>query len=130
MAMDRIQRRIERLLDEDEEAADQEDWEAVRRLSRQVLVLDPDNTDALTFSAGAERALGDSPTEPVAPGPIAHNAPELLAASAPSPTSFANGRYQVKDFLGEGGKKRVYQAHDSILDRDVALAVIKTEGQC
>jgi tetratricopeptide (TPR) repeat protein len=34
----------------------------------------------------------------------------------------------VKRFLGEGGKKRVYLAHDSLLDRDVAFALIKTEG--
>jgi tetratricopeptide (TPR) repeat protein len=44
------------------------------------------------------------------------------------PTSFANGRYQVEKFLGEGGKKRVYLAHDTVLDRDVAFALIKTEG--
>jgi len=44
------------------------------------------------------------------------------------PTSFAGGRYQVRRFLGEGGRKRVYLAHDTKLDRDVAIAVIKTEG--
>ena len=43
------------------------------------------------------------------------------------PTSFANGRYQVKKFLGEGGKKKVYLAHDTVLDRDVAFYLIKTE---
>src|SRR3989449_9264923 len=48
---------------------------------------------------------------------------------APSlPSSFAANRYTVKGFLGEGGRKRVYLAHDSKLDRDVAFAVIKTEG--
>jgi len=49
----------------------------------------------------------------------------------PSPTlpvAFAGGRYQVQRFLGEGGRKRVYLAHDTKLDRDVAIAVIKTEG--
>ena len=52
------------------------------------------------------------------------------AHSAPlgQPTSFANGRYQVQKFLGEGGKKKVYLAHDTTLDRDVAFALIKTEG--
>ncbi len=34
----------------------------------------------------------------------------------------------MKRFLGEGGKKRVYLAHDTLLDRDVAFALIKTEG--
>jgi tetratricopeptide (TPR) repeat protein len=43
------------------------------------------------------------------------------------PSSFAGGRYQVKKFLGEGGKKKVYLAHDTVLDRDVAFALIKTE---
>jgi len=44
------------------------------------------------------------------------------------PTSFAAGRYQVKRSLGEGGRKRVYLAHDTRLDRDVAFSLIKTEG--
>lgn len=44
------------------------------------------------------------------------------------PHSFAGGRYEVGRFLGEGGRKRVYLAHDVKLDRDVAVAVIKTEG--
>ena len=44
------------------------------------------------------------------------------------PTSFADGRYEVKEFLGEGGKKKVYKAYDTSLDREVALALIKLEG--
>ena len=30
--------------------------------------------------------------------------------------------------MGEGGKKIVYLAHDTLLDREVVLALIKTEG--
>ncbi len=36
--------------------------------------------------------------------------------------------YRVARFLGEGGKKRVFLAHDSLLDREVAFALIKTDG--
>jgi len=53
-------------------------------------------------------------------------APETRPPS-PEPTSFANGRYQVRKFLGEGGKKKVYLVHDTLLDRDVAFALIKIE---
>ncbi|HEY33705.1 MAG TPA: protein kinase [Dehalococcoidia bacterium] len=53
--------------------------------------------------------------------------PTPEAPPSPEPTSFAGGRYQVKKFLGEGGKKKVYLAHDNTLDRDVAFALIKTE---
>ncbi len=128
MASERIQRQIERLLDEAEQAVESGEWDVVRARTQTVLHLDPGNSDALTFSAAAERALGDSPTEPVAPSTTSHSAPKPPTAPATAPTSFANGRYQIKELLGEGGKKRVYQAHDSVLDRDVALAVIKTEG--
>jgi serine/threonine-protein kinase len=34
----------------------------------------------------------------------------------------------VKRFLGEGGRKRVFLAHDTRLDRDVAFSLVKTEG--
>jgi tetratricopeptide (TPR) repeat protein/ribosomal protein L40E len=58
---------------------------------------------------------------------LAEKAPEPAKVPSPQPTSFAAGRYQVKKFLGEGGKKKVYLAHDATLDRDVAFALIKTE---
>ena len=45
-----------------------------------------------------------------------------------STPSFADGRYQVQRFLGEGGKKKVYLPHHTTLDREVAFASIKTEG--
>ncbi len=60
----------------------------------------------------------------VAPPP---SKPKLKKPSTIEPTSFADGRYQIKKFLGEGGKKKVYLAHDTLLDRDVAFALIKTE---
>jgi len=59
-----------------------------------------------------------------------HSLAEPVSKTTPpsrEPTSFVGGRYHVKKFLGEGGKKKVYLAHDTLLDRDVAFALIKTE---
>ena len=127
MVSDRRRLRIERLLDEAEDAVTRYDWQAVREAAQAVLAFDPENSDALDLLTGAERALSVSAPTPASPNPTS------VSSSATSPTSdqprsFANGRYQVKQFLGESGKKRVYQAHDSALDRDVAIAVIKAEG--
>ena len=65
--------------------------------------------------------------------PLVNSPASPVKTSRPSsdsevPTSFANGRYTVKKKLGEGGKKKVFLAHDTVLDRDVAFAIIKTEG--
>ena len=62
MASGRFQRRINRILDQIEDAADLRDWVAVRQGAQDVLVFDPENADALTFLAAAERALNTGPS--------------------------------------------------------------------
>ena len=44
------------------------------------------------------------------------------------PKAFARGRYEVVRFLGEGGRKRVYLAQDTRLQREVAVSAFKSEG--
>lgn len=41
--------------------------------------------------------------------------------------SLANGRYQLRDLLGEGGMASVHLAYDSVLDRQVAIKTLHTE---
>ena len=128
MASERIQRRIDLLLDEADEAVSKWDWNTVRERSQAILAFAPEHEEALAFLTAAARALGDA--DPISTETRATSA----VGSAPSttipvqPTSFANGRYEVRKFLGEGGKKKVYLAQDTLLDREVAFALIKTEG--
>jgi len=166
MPSERVQRRIDRLLDEAEHALDEHEWLRARERCHDVLRLDATNSDALEFLTVAEReiALAQAGEMPAPPGhgpPLpegegrGEGAPELqdhrelspaqpgsaspsprvgagfiapAPETPPAPSSFANGRYGVRKFLGEGGKKKVYLAHDTLLDRDVAFALIKTEG--
>jgi predicted ATPase len=125
MASERLQRQIDRLLDEAERALSQRDWTIVQERAQDVVAIDPHNQEGQAFLSAAKRALSGS-------GPQTTNqpttSPPATSATSEQPTSFANGRYQVKRFLGEGGKKKVYLAHDTLLDRDVAFALIKTEG--
>ena len=125
MVSERIQPQIDGLLDEAEQAIRSHGWDVVRARAESVLRLDPGNTDALTFLEAAKRDFTVVGTESSndATGPASSIQRGQVAA-----TPFANGRYQVKEFLDEGGRKRVYKSHDTVLDRDVALAVIKTEG--
>ena len=57
MVSERGKRRIERLLDEADEAVSKLDWETVRDRAQAALVFDPENPDALELLSGAERAL-------------------------------------------------------------------------
>ena len=136
MVSERIQRQVERLLDEAEGAIANLDWEAVNRYVLAVLVLDPENVDGIAILAAANRALGladSSLSNDSDQGKHAEELVEQLPSSdtrtpADLPTSFADGRYQIIRLLGEGGRKKTYLAHDNMLDRDVALALIKTSG--
>ncbi|MDP9236179.1 MAG: hypothetical protein M3P30_02065, partial [Chloroflexota bacterium] len=125
MPSERIQRQIDRLLDEAETALARLDWDGVSARASAVLALDPENADARSFLDAAARAgavaQSAAPSQPAADAPPA-------GPARPLPTSFAGGRYNVRAFLGEGATKRVYLAHDTRLDRDVAFALIKTDG--
>ena len=130
MASERIQRRIDILLDEADQAIAQSDWTVVRGRAQNVLALDPNNGDAIVFLVAADRAFADDTAPPtVAQPPTPTTTPTASPAALDQPSSFANGRYQVKRFLGEGGKKKVYLAHDTTLGRDVAFALIKTDDR-
>ena len=125
MASDRLQRRLERLLDQVDEAESEGNWKSVRDLAQDILEIDLDNIEARAYLRAAERRLDTLSTPLDSQSP---QVPELPYPASSEPTSFSNGRYQVKRFLGEGGKKKVYLATDTLLDRDVAFALIKTEG--
>ncbi len=127
MVGERMQRRIDGLLDEADAAVVAEDWDTVAARCRAVLALDPDNVDASEYLKAAERGSAAGTTNGV--GPSFQPAPDARAPVQPShPSSFVAGRYRVERFLGEGGRKRVFLAHDTTLDRDIAFAQIRTEG--
>ncbi|MCH8235574.1 MAG: protein kinase, partial [Chloroflexi bacterium] len=102
----------------------------MEQVAREALTLDPGNGDATALIDSARSMLEDASgtSLPAVEGEEPALSPSKDDPSTEGPTSFANGRYQVSKFLGEGGKKRVFQAHDTLLDREVAFALIKTEG--
>ena len=127
MPSERVQRQIDRLLDDAEQASAAKDWALVRERCEHVLTFDPENSDALALLSAANRGLERRSGASVPEQALPPRRPDV-SADAAIPESFASGRYAVKKFLGEGGKKKVYLAHDTLLDRDVAFALIKTEG--
>jgi serine/threonine protein kinase/class 3 adenylate cyclase len=153
MVSERLQRRIDALLEDADAAMARLDWATVAERARAVLAADPENEDGLAYLAMAERGLatgesqqesrpkgeGESPKAKAESGgrvaagmpsdqepstPLARRAGEGQGVPA-GRDSYAAGRYAVRGFLGRGGSKLVYLAHDTRLDRDVALAVVE-----
>ena len=127
MASDRLKLHVDRLLAEIDGALAGRNWDQVRELAQDVLALDPENSDALAFQAAADRALAIR-TPDHSTGTLESPTSGLESPPTQPPVFFAGGRFQVKSSLGEGGKKQVYLAHDTLLDREVAFALIKTDG--
>ena len=76
------------------------------------------------FGNSGDDSVIASPTPPLTP----RDTPATVTTDAEEQMTFSDGRYEIAKFLGEGGKKKVYLAKDTMLDRDVAFALIKTEG--
>ena len=108
MPSERIQRRIDSLLDEADEATNRNDWVVVRERAAAALAFDPDNGDAKAYQDAAERRLSESRSTDAE----ASTSQGSTEDNQSLPTSFGSGRYVVRSFLGEGGRKRVYLAHD------------------
>ena len=102
MVSERIQRRIDRLLDQIEESVDEGNWGLVRDLAAQALSFDAENADGIAFLAAAERALKDiSGSHREATKDETVDAPAPSAPSQTLPASFKDGRYMVKGLLGD-----------------------------
>jgi hypothetical protein len=102
MHSERTQRRIDALLDRADSAADAFDWAVVAEAARAVLAMDPENEDAPPLLRAAEANLVP-PLSKSTSGILA--APDSPSTVPPQPEAFAGGRYQVRRFLGEGGKR-------------------------
>ena len=91
MASDRIQRQIERFLDEAEDAVAHGDWGTAKDCAEKVLAFDPENSDGLAFLSAAARSLSGTGATPHG---VDHSGMRAAAqyGSSEQPTSFANGR--------------------------------------
>nr|MDP9237566.1 serine/threonine protein kinase [Chloroflexota bacterium] len=63
----------------------------------------------------------------MAPAAESESSDATIVAGVPAERSFAAGRYVVRRALPEGGQKTVYVVHDTALDRECALALIRTD---
>ena len=79
MASSRLQRRLDLLLDEADEALSRFDWEGVRQRAQAVLAIDPDNEEGRAFLASAERALGEPASARESPATVEATTAELPA---------------------------------------------------
>ena len=124
MASERSKRRVERLLDEADDAISRLDWESAKSRAQAVLAFEPDNNDAIEIIAAANRALGlpsdSASTQPDQAAQDPHTSttgaePHIPSASAPE----AERRQLTVMFCDLQGSTALSQQLDPEVLRDV-----------
>ena len=79
---------------------------------------------------GAAMRMGSEPREakPEVRGPGESTRPDGAVEDEETllPATIADGRYVIRDLLGQGGAGAVYRAYDSQLGRQIALKIVRT----
>jgi hypothetical protein len=96
MVSERIQRRIDALLDEADEAAATKNWAAVVENAEAVLGFDPGHEEATGYIAAAERALALGRSGNAGSASPVLMAPAQAAPEPSHPDSFVAGRYRER----------------------------------
>ena len=81
-----------------------------------------ENREEARFCDSCGAALGAAPDPPEASRPQLESPPEG------APASVGGGRYRIRSFLGQGGRKLVYLAEDSAAGGEIAVAIFDTAG--
>lgn len=82
--------------------------------------------DWIVTTAPAPAVYSASAHLPAAPSARSNDDATAVASSKPA-ESFSDGRYVMVHPLGEGGQKIVFLVHDTTLDRDCALSLLRTD---
>ncbi len=96
MPSERIQRQIDRLLDEADEAIASQDWTIVGDRARSALRLDPENQDALSYLAAAERDTPPESTQPAIDNIVQQPLPVDVPASG---TEVDHSRARLEQYI-------------------------------
>jgi class 3 adenylate cyclase len=104
MTSERIQRRIDSLLDEADAAVGDGEWERVRERARDVLAFAPDNAEARAFLEAAERRLAPTEQAPTEQAPTEQAPIEQLSVEQ-VPAEESRGR-RGRGQRGRGRSRR------------------------
>jgi serine/threonine protein kinase len=111
-----------------------ERWALIERLYNQAAALERSDRPAfLARACGDDRALlaeiesllaGDDDDATFLEQPALAVAAELVSDDIPVLTGHRFGPYRIDELIGAGGMGDVYRAHDTVLNRDVAIKIL------